>query len=78
MIHKWVKVLKCQLYSQVGKRLDMSTLYTGGLKVKYDNIMPQWLQGYKCQHYAHVGKRWTISTLFTSGEKDKDINIRHK
>jgi len=30
MIHKWIKVLKCQLYSQVGKGLDMLTLYTSG------------------------------------------------
>jgi len=30
IIHKWLKIFKCQHYTQVVKRLQMSTLYTSG------------------------------------------------
>jgi hypothetical protein len=38
-INKWVKVLKCQHYSQVGKRLEMSIFYISDQKFKLFNIM---------------------------------------
>ena len=30
IIHKWLNILKCQYYTQVVKRLTISTLYTSG------------------------------------------------
>ena len=52
IIHKWVKVLKCQHYSQVGKRLEMSIFYISDGKFKIFNIMHKWLN---------------MSTLYKSG-----------
>ena len=43
-MHKWVNVLKGQHNSQVGKRLEMSTLYPSGYKVKNVNIMHKWVK----------------------------------
>ena len=52
IINKWVKVLKCQHYSQVGKRLEMSIFYIRDRKFKLFNIMRKnvnimnnWLKG---------------------------------
>ena len=54
IINKWVKVLKCHNYSQVGKRLEMSIFYINDQKIKIFNIMHKWLN---------------MSTLYTSGLK---------
>jgi hypothetical protein len=57
IINKWVKVLKCQHYSQVGKRLEISIFYISDQKFKIFNIMHKWLN---------------MSTLYTSGLKVKN------
>jgi hypothetical protein len=56
IIFKWVKLLKCQHYSQGGKRLEMSIFYISDQKFKIFNIMHKWLN---------------MSTLYTSGLKVK-------
>jgi hypothetical protein len=58
--------------------LNMSTLYTRGLKVKYEQQYNQVVKRLKCQHYTQVAKRITMSTLYTSGLKVKYVNIIHK
>ena len=47
--------------------LNMSTLYTRGLKVKYEQQYNQVVKRLKCQHYTQVAKRLKMSTLYTSG-----------
>ena len=44
IINKWLKGYKCQPYTQVAKRLNMSKLYKIGLKVKNVNIIHKWLK----------------------------------
>ena len=61
-----VERLNCQNYTQVVKRLKMSTLYTSDENVK------------KCQHYTHVVKRFKMSKLYTSDEKIKHVIIMHE
>ena len=61
-----VERLNCQNYTQVVKRLKMSTLYTSD-----EN-------GKKCQHYTHVVKRFKMSTVYTSDENVKHVIIMHE
>jgi hypothetical protein len=57
-----VKGLTFQHYAQVGERLNISTLYTNGQKVKNINIIHKWSKGQKYQHYTQAVKRCPNST----------------